>query len=57
VKDLDREVLTGLPEHLLLLLLQHLAGAVMGIHDLVAHLVGDVDDLDLFYDGLRFDWS
>src|SRR5437588_6183570 len=56
VKDLDREVLARLAEHLLLLLLQDLARPVMWIDHLVAHLVRDVDDLGDFYDGLRLEW-
>jgi hypothetical protein len=56
VKDLDREVLAGFAEHLFLFLLQHLARTMMGIDDLVAHLVRDVDDLGRFYDGLRLEW-
>ena len=45
VEDLDREVLAAFAEHLHLLLLQHLARAVMGIDDMVAELELDVLDL------------
>jgi hypothetical protein len=45
VEDLDREVLAALAEHLHLLLLQHLAGAVVGIHHMVAELELDAFDL------------
>jgi hypothetical protein len=38
VQDLDREVLAALTEDLLLLLSEHLAGAMMGIYDVVPHL-------------------
>jgi len=44
VKDLDREVLAAFAEHLHLLLLQHLACPVMGVHDMVAELELDVLD-------------
>ena len=45
VEDLDREVLAALAEHLHLLLLQHLARAVVGVDDVVAELELDVLDL------------
>jgi hypothetical protein len=45
VEDLDRQILAPLAEHLHLLLLQHLAGAVVGIDDVVAELELDVLDL------------
>jgi hypothetical protein len=52
MKDLDGEVLTGLPENLFLLLLYDLSGAVMRVDHLVADLVVDVRrltaDLELF---------
>jgi hypothetical protein len=52
VKDLDREVLALLAEDLLVLLLDDLAGAVMGIDDVVTELELDVldfpDDLEVF---------
>jgi hypothetical protein len=52
VKDLDREVLARLAEDLLVLLLDDLAGAVMGIDDVVTELELDVldfpDDLEVF---------
>jgi hypothetical protein len=47
VEDLDGEVLTLLTEHLLALLLQDLAGAMMGVDDVVAELELDVLDLAL----------
>jgi hypothetical protein len=47
VEDLDRQILTALAEDLLLLLLDHLAGPVMGIDHMVADLEVDVDDLAL----------
>jgi hypothetical protein len=47
VEDLDGEVLPLLTEDLLALLLEDLAGAVVGIDDVVAHLECDVLDLDL----------
>ncbi len=45
VEDLDREVLAPFAEYLHFLLLQHLAGAVMGVDDVVAELELDVLDL------------
>jgi hypothetical protein len=48
VKDLDREVLARLAEDLLVLLLDDLAGAVMGIDDVVTEL--ELDVLDFPYD-------
>jgi hypothetical protein len=45
VEDLDREVLAAFPEHLHLLLLEDLPGAVMRIDDVVAQLELDVLDL------------
>jgi len=52
VKDLDREVLARLAEDLLVLLLDDLAGAVMGIDDVVTEFELDVldfpDDLEVF---------
>jgi hypothetical protein len=36
VQDLDRQVLAGGPEHLHLLLADHLAGAMVGVYDMVA---------------------
>jgi hypothetical protein len=47
VEDLDGEVLPLLTEHLLALLLQDLAGSVVGIDDVVAELELDVLDLAL----------
>jgi hypothetical protein len=47
VQDLDGEVLTLLTEHLLALLLQDLAGAVVRVDDVVAELELDVLDLPL----------
>jgi hypothetical protein len=47
VEDLDGEVLLLLTEHLLLLLLEDLTGAVMGVHDVVAELELDVLDFAL----------
>ena len=44
VQDLDREVLAPFSEDLHLLLLEHLAGAVVGIDDVVAELELDVLD-------------
>jgi hypothetical protein len=41
VEDLDGQVLADRPEHLLLLLLQNLAGAVVWVDDLVPDLVLD----------------
>jgi hypothetical protein len=46
VEDLDGEVLALLTEHLAGLLLQDLAGAVMGVDDVVAEFELDVLDLD-----------
>jgi hypothetical protein len=54
VKDLDREVLARLAEHLLLLLLEDLPGAVMRVDDLVADLVV-TDGLDGLDDRSRLD--
>jgi hypothetical protein len=48
VEDLDREVLALLAEDVLLFLLDDLTGAVMRVHDVVAH--GEVDALDLTAD-------
>jgi hypothetical protein len=48
VEDLDREVLATFAEHLHLLLLQHLASAVMGIDDVVTQL--ELDELDFARD-------
>ena len=45
VEDLDREVLALLAEHLLLLLLEDLARAVVRVDDVVADLELDVLDL------------
>jgi hypothetical protein len=45
VEDLDREVLAAFAEDLHLLLLEHLAGAVMGVDDVVPELELDVLDL------------
>jgi hypothetical protein len=45
VEDLDGEVLAPFAEHLHLLLLQHLAGAVVRVDDVVAELELDVLDL------------
>jgi len=45
VKDLDGEVLALLAEDLLVLLLDDLAGAVMGIDDVVTEVELDVLDL------------
>jgi hypothetical protein len=45
VEDLDREVLAAFAEDLHLLLLDDLAGTVMGVDDVVAEL--EVDALDL----------
>jgi hypothetical protein len=42
MEDLDRQILAPLAEDLLLLLLDHLAGAVMRIDDVVADLELDV---------------
>jgi hypothetical protein len=53
VEDLDRQVLAGLPEDLLLLLLEDLAGAVVRIDDVVADLEVDalgLDDLQVLDD-------
>src|SRR4051794_7939204 len=47
MKDLDREVLAHLAEDVLLFLLDHLAGPMMGIDHVVADLEIDVDDLAL----------
>jgi hypothetical protein len=51
VEDLDGEILAALAEHLLDLLLEDLAGAVVRIDDVVPHLVLDVhrlaDDLEV----------
>jgi hypothetical protein len=46
MKDLDGEVLPLLTEHDPLLLLEDLAGAVMGIYDAVSELEIDVHVLD-----------
>jgi hypothetical protein len=48
VQDLDRQILACFTEHLHLLLLQHLPGAVVWIDDLVAEL--ELDELDLASD-------
>ena len=57
MKDLDREVLARLAEDLLVLLLDDLAGAVMGIDDVVTEFELDVldfpDDLEVLQE-LRF---
>jgi hypothetical protein len=45
VEDLDREVLPAFAEDLHLLLLEDLAGAVMGVDDVVPQLELDVLDL------------
>jgi hypothetical protein len=45
VKDLDREVLAPLAEHLHLLLLHDLPRTVVGVDDVVAELELDVLDL------------
>jgi hypothetical protein len=45
VEDLDREVLATLAEDLHLLLLQHLAGAMVRVDDVVTELELDVLDL------------
>jgi hypothetical protein len=57
VEDLDREVFLLLTEDLLALLLEDLAGPVMGIDDVVAdfeldefRLHGDLEVLDLLFD-------
>jgi hypothetical protein len=51
VEDLDRQVLALLPHQLLGLLLEHLAGPVVGIDDLVAHLeLADIDDVFFFFE-------
>jgi hypothetical protein len=50
VKDLDREVLALLPENLLDLLLQDLAGSVMWVDHVVPDLVGDVGDLTGYFE-------
>jgi hypothetical protein len=57
VEDLDREVFLLLTEDLLALLLEDLAGPVMGIDDVVAdfeldefRLDGDLEVLDLLFD-------
>src|SRR3954453_10356260 len=47
VEDLDREVLAYLAEDVLLFLLDHLAGPMMGIDHVVADLEIDVDDFAL----------
>jgi hypothetical protein len=47
VEDLDREVLAYLTEDVLLLLLDNLAGTMMRVHDVVADLEVDVDELAL----------
>jgi hypothetical protein len=47
VQDLDGEVLPLLTEDLLTLFLEHLAGSVVGVDDVVAHLERDVLDFDL----------
>jgi hypothetical protein len=44
VQDLDGEVLALLAEHLAQFLLEDLASAVMGVHDVVAALELDVLD-------------
>jgi hypothetical protein len=48
VEDLDREVLAPFSEDLHLLLLQHLAGAVVGIDDVISEL--ELDELDFTRD-------
>jgi hypothetical protein len=53
VEDLDGQVLAYLTEDVLLLLLDHLAGPVMGIDHMVADL--EVDVLDLALDDEIFD--
>jgi hypothetical protein len=53
MKDLDRQVLAGLPEDLLLLLLDDLPGPVMGIDDVVTD--GEIDALGLASDVEGFD--
>jgi len=53
VEDLDRQILPALAEDLLLLLLHHLAGPMMGIDHVVADL--EVDVLDLALDDEIFD--
>jgi hypothetical protein len=45
VEDLDRQILAAFAEDLHLLLLEHLAGAVMGVDDVIAELELDVLDL------------
>jgi hypothetical protein len=57
VEDLDREIFLLLTEDLLALLLEDLAGPVMGIDDVVAdfeldefRLDGDLEVLDLLFD-------
>jgi hypothetical protein len=45
VEDLDREILATFAEHLHVLLLEDLAGAVVGVDDVVAQL--ELDALDL----------
>jgi hypothetical protein len=47
VEDLDGQILAALAEDLLLLLLDHLTGPVMGVDHMVADLEVDVDDLAL----------
>jgi hypothetical protein len=58
VEDLDRQVLALLAEHLLHLLLEDLAGPVMGVDDVIADLVldlrrltGDLEILDFLLPG------
>jgi hypothetical protein len=46
VEDLDRQVLALLPEDLLLLLLEDLAGPVMRVNDVVTDLEVDALGLD-----------
>jgi hypothetical protein len=48
VEDLDGEVLALLTEHRALLLLEHLSGPVMRVHDVVPEL--ELDVLDLAFD-------
>jgi hypothetical protein len=47
VQDLDGEVLPLLTEDLLALFLEHLAGSVVGVDDVVSHLERDVLNFDL----------
>jgi hypothetical protein len=55
VEDLDREVLAYLAEDVLLLLLDHLAGPVMGVDHVIADLEVDVLDLALDLEVLDVD--